>query len=222
MERLEAAAVKIALLGAESTGKTRLAGELAQHLRGQGRSVAVVPEVLREWCKREQRTPRPEEQLPIAQEQERRVDAAAAGAQVVIADTTALMVAIYSAMLFEDGTLYRFALARQRSYSLTLVTGLDLPWVADGLQRDGPHVREPVDTLIRSMLADAQIDYRVVYGSGEERLLNALAAVKSATQNAVAAAASDPDPSRQPWIWVCDKCSDPECEHKLFSAMVRR
>ena len=222
MERLEAAAVKIALLGAESTGKTQLAGELAQHLHRQGRSVAVVPEVLREWCEREQRTPRPEEQLAIAQEQERRVDAAAAGAQVVIADTTALMVAIYSAMLFEDGTLYRFALARQRSYSLTLVTGLDLPWVGDGLQRDGPHVREPVDTLIRSMLADAQIDYRVVYGSGEERLLNALAAMQSAPQKAVAAAASDPDPSRQPWIWVCDKCSDPECEHKLFSAMVRR
>ena len=222
MERLEAAAVKIALLGAESTGKTRLAGELAQHLHRQGRSVAVVPEVLREWCEREQRTPRPEEQLAIAQEQERRVDAAAAGAQVVIADTTALMVAIYSAMLFEDGTLYRFALARQRSYSLTLVTGLDLPWVGDGLQRDGPHVREPVDTLIRSMLADAQIDYRVVYGSGEERLLNALAAMQSAPQKAVAAAASDPDPSRQPWLWVCDKCSDPECEHKLFSAMVRR
>jgi nicotinamide riboside kinase len=174
---MEAAAVKIALLGAESTGKTRLAGELAAHFRGQGRSVAVVSEVLREWCEREQRTPRPEEQLPIAQEQERRVDAAAAGAEVVIADTTALMVAIYSAMLFEDGSLYRFALERQRVYTTTLVTGLDLPWVADGLQRDGPHVREPVDKLIREMLARGQVRYRVVYGSGQERLRNALAAL---------------------------------------------
>jgi nicotinamide riboside kinase len=222
LERLEAAAVKIALLGAESTGKTQLAGELADHLRGHGLSAEVVPEVLREWCAREGRTPRPEEQLPIAQEQERRVDAAAALAQVVIADTTALMVAIYSAMLFEDGTLYRFALARQRSYSLTLVTGLDLPWIADGLQRDGPHVREPVDTLIRSMLAQAQIGYRVVYGNGEERLLSALAAVKSTPRNPLAAAAPEPPPPRQPWVWVCDKCSDPECEHKLFSALARR
>jgi nicotinamide riboside kinase len=175
--------MKIALLGAESTGKTWLARDLAAHYAAQGRSVVVVSEVLREWCEREGRTPRPEEQLPIAQEQESRVDAAAATAEVVIADTTALMVAIYSAMLFEDGTLYRFALERQRGYDHTLLTRLDLPWVADGLQREGPHVREPVDALIRSALAQAAIDYREVYGSGPERLANALAAIGSKPGN---------------------------------------
>ena len=41
--------MKIALLGAESTGKTQLAGELATLLRTQGKTVAVAPEVLREW-----------------------------------------------------------------------------------------------------------------------------------------------------------------------------
>lgn len=169
--------MKIALLGAESTGKTQLAADLAAQLRRRGQTVAVVPEMLREWCEREQRTPRPEEQLPIAQEQEQRVEAAAATADIVIADTTALMIAIYSAMLFEDGSLYRFALSRQRDYELTLLTGLDLPWVADGLQRDGPHVREPVDALVRSSLAKAGVAYQVVYGSGDERLRNALAAV---------------------------------------------
>jgi nicotinamide riboside kinase len=209
--------MKIALLGAESTGKTRLAGELAAHLRREGRSVAVVPEVLREWCRREGRTPRPEEQMPIAQEQESRVDAAAATSEVVIADTTALMVAIYSAMLFEDGSLYRFALARQRSYCLTLLTGLDLPWVADGLQRDGPHVREPVDAMIRMALSRAAIGYRVVYGSGAERLANALAAIEPAAD-------PGPMPSRErhrSLQWTCEKCGDPDCEHRLFRALVQ-
>jgi nicotinamide riboside kinase len=208
--------MKIALLGAESTGKTQLSIELAEHLRRQGRSVSVVAEVLREWCHREGRTPRPEEQLPIAQEQERRVDEAAASADVVIADTTALMVAIYSAMLFEDGTLYRFALERQRGYDITLLTGLDLPWVADGLQRDGPHVREPVDALIREALAKADVAYRVVYGQGADRLRNALAAIDAGAPVADAA-------QGRPWTWSCDKCSDPECEHRLFtSKLVRR
>jgi nicotinamide riboside kinase len=173
-----AGAMKIALLGAESTGKSCLAHELASHLRAQGKSVAVVPEVLREWCAREGRTPRPEEQMPIAQEQERRVDAAAAVSQVVIADTTALMVAIYSAMLFEDCSLYQFALARQRGYDVNLLTGLDMPWVADGLQREGPHVREPVDALIRSALERGGIGYKVVYGHGPDRLTNAIAAIE--------------------------------------------
>ena len=204
------ALVKIALLGAESTGKTQLSEDLATHLRGQGKSVIVVPEYLREWCVRENRTPRPEEQMPIAQEQERRVDIAAASTDVVISDTTSLMVAIYSAMLFEDGSLYRFALERQRGYDLTLLTGLDLPWVADGLQRDGPHVREPVDALIRTALARANVPYRVVYGSGKERLLNALAAMEA--QPAIKR-------PRRAWTWSCDKCSDPGCEHRLFTGL---
>jgi len=149
--------VKIALLGAESTGKTTLAEALAAHLRAAGRTAAAVPEVLREWCRREGREPRPAECLPIAQEQERRVDAAAAGAEVVIADTTALMVAIYGAMLFEGEPLLRFALERQRGYDLTLLTGLDLPWVADGLQPAGPPVQEAVDAQARRLPGQARL-----------------------------------------------------------------
>ena len=208
--------MKIALVGAESTGKTRLAGALAAHLRGQGQSVAVVGEVLRAWCERERREPRPHEQLPIAREQERRVDEAASGNAIVIADTTALMVAIHAGMLFPDGELYLFALERQRGYDLTLLTGLDLPWVADGLQRAGPHVREPVDALIREALAAAQVPYRVVYGQGEERLANALAAIGSAAQGVTQAAAAEPPAETRRWQWMCDKCSDPQCEHRLF------
>ena len=214
-------ALKIALLGAESTGKTQLSQELAQHLRGKGVSATVVSEVLREWCEREGRTPRPEEQMPIAQEQERRVDEAAATSQVVIADTTGLMVAIYSAMLFDDGTLYRFAIERQRGYHVTLLTGLDLPWIADGLQRDGPHVREPVDALVREALARHAIDYRIVYGQGSERLANALSAIASSAPDLALRPAELSGDASVRWAWNCEKCGDPECEHRLFSGLLR-
>ncbi len=208
--------MKIALLGAESTGKTRLAGELAARLRERGKSVAVVPEVLREWCQREGREPRPQEQLPIAREQEERVDTAARDHDIVIADTTALMVAIYSGMLFPDGELYQFALQRQRGYQLTLLTGLDLPWIADGLQRESPQVREPVDALVRKALADAAVAYRVVYGQGGERVANALAAVDAAVSAPSRAPASTPTGR---WQWSCEKCSAPQCEHQLFTRL---
>jgi nicotinamide riboside kinase len=200
----------ICLLGAESTGKTTLAHAMAGRLLARGRRVEVVEEFLREWCAREGRTPRPEEQLPIAQEQERRVDAAAARADIVIADTSALMVAIYSAMLFKDGSLYRFAVERQRRYDHTLVTGLDLPWIADGLMRDGPHVREPVDALVRSILRESDIPFRVVYGRGPDRLDHALDAIGAGEARAEAGN----------WAWNCEKCSDPQCEHKLFTRML--
>jgi nicotinamide riboside kinase len=210
--------VKIALLGAESTGKTTLATQLAAALRSDGHAVAVVPEVLREWCERQGRTPRPDEHLAIAQEQERRVDAAAAAAQVVIADTTALMVAIWGGLLFEADPLLTFALERQRSYDLTLVTGLDVPWVADGLQRDATHPREAVDAMLRELLARAGVSYRVVYGAGDDRLRNALAALP----HGLARRPAPPAPARGGWQWSCGKCSDPDCEHRLFTSLARR
>lgn len=215
--------LRIALLGAESTGKTTLSQALAQRLRAQGHRVEVVPEVLRQWCEREGRTPRPEEQLPIAQAQERGVDEAAARADIVIADTTALMTAIYSAMLFDDGELYQFALARQRTYDLTLLTGLDLPWVADGLQRDGPHVREPVDALVRAGLERAGVGWRVVYGKGDRRTLNALEAVAAVAPWAWSAPPSDEEIDR--WSRLkstCEKCGDAACEHRLFTGLQGR
>lgn len=137
----------------------------------------------------------------------------------MIADTTALMTAVYSEMLFGDTSLYTMALAHQRSYHITLLTGLDLPWVPDGLQRDGPQVREPVDRLLRERLSEAGIAYRVVYGSGEERLHNALLAIESAAAirlpgDALALSVRREGQTRP---WRCGKCSDPECEHRLFS-----
>jgi nicotinamide riboside kinase len=209
----DARCLKVALLGAESTGKSTLARELAAHFTSRGRKAEAVPEALRDWCQTNGRTPRPEEQMGIAEEQERRVDEACTRAQVVIADTTAMMVAIYSAILFEDHGLLRFAIERQRQYDVTLVTGLDIPWVADGLQRDGPHVQAPVDEQVRALLDKHRIAYRVVYGSGGERLRNALAAIDSSLA---------PRPAPRDWVWQCDKCSDPECEHRLFARLVGR
>lgn len=218
-------AVKIALLGAESTGKTQLSVDLAIALRARGKRVTVVAEVLRKWCQREGRTPRPDEQMPIAQEQEKRVDDAIAHSDIVISDTTSLMVAIYSGMLFNDGILYQFALERLARYNATLLAGLDLPWVADGLQRDGPHVREPVDALIRTALASAGLPYRVIYGHGQERLAHALAAIDGLVGdgpvNQVSADSTAPTATARPWKWLCDKCTDPDCEHRLFTGTSR-
>ena len=59
----------IALVGAESTGKSQLGVDLLDHLRSQTRlRCALVGEFLREWCEREGRTPHPDEQRSIAEQ----------------------------------------------------------------------------------------------------------------------------------------------------------
>ena len=208
----------IAVVGAESTGKTELARLLAERLTQRGIATTLVPEVLRDWCVREGRTPRPDEQAAIADEQTRRIaDAACHG--VVVADTTALMTAVYSDMLFDDRALYPDALAAQAGYTMTLLTALDLPWVADGLQRDGPHVREPVDALVRAALARAGISYAVVHGRGPERLASAWTALNLASDAEAAVAHRS---AGEAWGWSCEKCSDPVCEHRLFTDLLSR
>ena len=132
-----------------------------------------MPEVLREWCDREGRTPLPQEQLSICQQQASRVLGSPA-VDWLLSDTTPMMTAVYSELLFDDRSLYGFALEHQRHYDLTLLMALDLPWVADGVQRDGPHVREPVDRLLRAALERGGVAYRVIRGSGEQRLRAAL------------------------------------------------
>jgi nicotinamide riboside kinase len=214
---------RVAILGAESTGKSWLAQALSKVLRARGHAVCTVDEVLRAWCTREGRTPCSHEQMDIAIAQARAVAQAPPG--WVVADTTPLMTAVYSHLLFGDEGLYPMALAHQALYDNTLVTGIDLPWVADGLQRDGPHVRGPVDTLVRQALERAGIAYRVVYGQGHQRLNNALLALGLSSEDAVALALREQAQfaiNQGRTVWQCQACSHPECEHKLFTALLAK
>jgi nicotinamide riboside kinase len=220
-------ALRVAIVGAESTGKSWITTALADVLRARGQAVHTVDEVLRHWCDRAGRTPQRHEQMAIAQQQ---AEAAYPMAQQapntwLLSDTTPLMTAVYSHLLFDDESLYPMALAHQALYDITLVTGLDLPWVADGLQRDGPQVRGPVDTLVRQALERSSMAYRVVYGQGPRRLNNALLALGLAGEDASAQHIREQGQfaiNQGRSIWQCNDCSDPACEHKLFSRLVEQ
>lgn len=104
---------------------------------------------------------------------------------------------------------------------LTLLMGLDLPYPPDQQP-----AREAADARLRAALSNAGRAYRVVYGHGERRIENALNAIKSIASNAYGESArgtfdSDSSPrSAQLRAWNCEKCSDPECEHRLFKRLL--
>lgn len=202
-------AFTIAIVGAESTGKSTLAAALQAHFAAGGERVGHVAEYLREFCVTTGRTPRQDEQATIAAEQTRRIEAAAATHDLVIADTTALMIAVYSDQVFGDTGLYAGALADHgRVADLTLLTALDLPWQADGDIRDGPHVRGPVDRKLRAALVGAGLPFGIVAGQGEARVQHAL--------RSIAAARRTPPAAPSGWRHLCARCGDGDCERRLF------
>jgi len=171
-------ALRIAIVGAESTGKTALAQALAQRIGAlSGLRSTWVREHLRAWCDAHGRTPRPDEQAAIAAQQQALIDSAAATHAVVVCDTTPLMTAVYSEWLFSDLSLQAEAVAQQRRCHITLLTALDIVWQADGLQRDGPQVRAPVDQRVRQLLVQNALPWALVTGQGNARVECALRAV---------------------------------------------
>ncbi len=209
------------MLGGESTGKSSLADALQHHLNNLGLATVRVPEHLRTWCETMGRAPHCDEQTDRAHEQNRLIDQARQqpGVRVVVADTTTLMVAAYSELYFNDRSLYPAALAQQQRYSLTLLMGLDLPWVADGLFRDSPAMREATDAALRRELQAAHIPFQTVYGHGEARLQQALRAIGPLLGQPLVP--QDRSLSEGRVAWNCEKCSDPACEHRLFTALLK-
>ncbi len=167
----------IAILGAESTGKSTLAEALATHYGS-----VWVPEYLREFVDLHQATPCEEEQLGIALTQIEREEAAVRRSDGwIFCDTTPLMTALYSAFYFGHVDAELAALAANRRYALTLVTAPDTPWVADGLQRESASVRRTVHANLIALLEQYGCDYRLLSGALPERLRQAENALSHCT-----------------------------------------
>jgi len=216
-------ALTVTLLGGESSGKTTLAQALRQRLNDHlCIPTMLVPEHLRDWCATRGRAPLAHEQAERAQAQSHAIATAAdtPGTRVVITDTTAMVIAAYSELYFQDRSLWPAAVEQQRGYSLTLLMGLDLPWEPDGLFRDGPELRQATDALLRRELLLAGVAFQTLYGPLESRVRQALRTIGLALGQSL----QDLDPTwaqgRRPWN--CDKCSDPDCEHKLFTQLLQQ
>ena len=169
----------ICLIGAECTGKTTLAQHLARTFTG-----LWVPERLRMFCDAHGRTPLQGEQTGILEQQTldehaSLEDAQRNGMRFVFCDTAPLLTAIYSECIFGDLALYAKARQLHARYAYTLVLQPDLPWITDGLQRDGAHVQTPVHTRIVQELQGLKLPFHTVGGTGDTRFTAAQNALRA-------------------------------------------
>ena len=159
---------RIAILGAESTGKSTLAPALAARY-----GTLWVPEYLREFVETERRVPFEHDQPAIARAQREREDALAASkdaGRFLFCDTTPLMTAVYSRIYWGRVPLALLEMEAAHDYAATLVAGLDLPWVPDGLQRESEAVRKQVHECLLAVLCERGIPFTLLEGDLAQRL----------------------------------------------------
>lgn len=99
--------------------------------------------------------------------------------------------------------------------AITLLMGLDLPGL--GPEQDGE------DKRLRQALLKTQTPFTVIYGQGVDRLSNALMAMGLACDTVATGLDRESaqfNINRGRDVWQCNECSDPACEHKLFTGLL--
>jgi HTH-type transcriptional regulator, transcriptional repressor of NAD biosynthesis genes len=178
---------RVCVLGAESTGTTTLARDLAVHY-----GCHWVPEYGRAYC--EQRLAeeptivwRTEDFTHIARRQQAGEDAAARRAgRLLICDTDALATSVWHERYLGTASTEVARLAAGRTYALYILTCDDIPFEQDGT-RDGEHLRDWMTTRFRQVLAARPEPWIEVRGDRSERLATATATIDNLLATATGA-----------------------------------
>ena len=160
---------KIAVTGPESTGKSILAQQLADHY-----NTVWVPEFARLYLLRIGRPYVYGDILEIAkgQAESEKIIARLAN-KFIISDTELLVTKIWCDVKFGNCHSWIEEQLIRQNYNLYLLMDVDLPWQFDPM-RENPQDRDFLMKRYVEELDRLGFNYKIVSGVGEERLRNAI------------------------------------------------
>lgn len=164
---------KIAIIGPESTGKSTLSEDLANHF-----NTLWVPEYARQYLENLGREYQEADLVEIAKGQvalEGRLEKETAG--FLFCDTTLVVIMVWSEHKY--GRCHPWILKRleEIKYDFFLLTDVDLPWEPDPL-REHPDRREHFFELYHQYLETNKLAYKRISGTRGQRLKLALNAIE--------------------------------------------
>lgn len=165
--------VKIVLFGPESTGKTTLAKQLAQHYNS-----LWVPEFSRKYAEKKLSNNQQlskEDVLPIAIGQMKLENSLAKREKkVLICDTNILETKVYAMYIYNGycpETINKGI--TQSTYHLYLLTATDIPWEYDAVRSSNAN-RKKMFAYFENTLKSYGFPYTIIKGSETERLKKAI------------------------------------------------
>jgi NadR type nicotinamide-nucleotide adenylyltransferase len=165
----------VVITGSECTGKTTLANELAAHF-----SAPCSPEHVRDYLDRKGMPLDASDVEAIARGQVDVEDAAiAASTGLVVKDTDLVSTVVYSRHYYGGCPAWVEQAARERLGNLYLLLSPDVPWIADGMQRDRPSGRAQLHDLFRHRLESLGARFVEISGDWNARRTQAIATIAS-------------------------------------------
>ena len=165
--------IRIAIFGPESTGKTTLAKQLADHYK-----TVWVPEYARDYLQKKwdknQSICDIDDMLPIAYGQTKlENDSALIANKYLFCDTNLMVTKVFSEMYYDFCDTLLDKAARAHQYDLFFLTDIDVPWEKDDI-RDSPEGRESVFSVFKQSLIDHKKPFITLSGDKETRLNTAI------------------------------------------------
>ena len=165
--------IRIALFGPESTGKTTLAKQLAEHFQ-----TAWAPEFAREYLQEKWNNTAQicdvNDMLPIAYGQTQLENKSLSIAnKFLFCDTNLMVTKVFSEVYYNFCDPLLDKAARKHNYDLFFLTDIDIPWEKDDL-RDKPEGRETVFAVFKQTLIDNNKPFITLSGDKDFRLKKAI------------------------------------------------
>jgi NadR type nicotinamide-nucleotide adenylyltransferase len=170
---------KIVIVGAESTGTTTLAKDLANHYH-----TAWAPEYGRLYYEGRMYSPKSsdwttDEFIHIAKSQNDLEDALAQKAnRFLICDTDAYATTLWHERYLGTESPELEKIIKSEKPLLYIVTDIDIPFVQDGT-RDGEHIRSKMHRRFVEKLEANHLNYIIVSGSKKKRLAEAVKEIEA-------------------------------------------
>ena len=174
---------KIVIIGPESTGKSTLCEQLAQHY-----GCLWCPEFAREYLLTNGTNYNYDDLLNIAKGQLalegeyiqmlKSSQLTANSSQLLFIDTDMYVMKVWSEFAFGKCHSYILNQIAERKYDLYLLCKVDLPWVEDELREyPNPEIRHQLYLIYKDMMINQSIPFIEISGNYEERLKKAIEAV---------------------------------------------